>query len=91
MAYRSGISTSRGLDALSDHLGASPVRFFDALLSPSSAALEIGCGEGRVLLELQLRHPASRCVCLNYAGWKGGWGQGAVSYTHLTLPTTPYV
>ena len=23
--------------------------------------------------------------------WEGGYDLGAVSYTHLTLPTTPYV
>ena len=75
MAYRTGVSTSRGLSSLADHVGVSPVPLFDRVLR-GGAALEIGCGEGRALLELQQRHPATRCVCLNYAGWKGGWGQG---------------
>ena len=71
MAYRTGVSTSRGLSSLADHVGVSPVPLFDRVLR-GGAALEIGCGEGRALLELQQRHPATRCVCLNYAGWKGG-------------------
>ena len=75
MAYRTGVSTSRGLSSLADHVGVSPVPLFDRVLRVG-AALEIGRGEGRALLELQQRHPATRCVCLNYAGWKGGWGQG---------------
>jgi len=59
MAYRTGVSTSRGLSSLADHVGVSPVPLFDRVLR-GGAALEIGCGEGRALLELQQRHPATR-------------------------------
>ena len=55
MAYRTGVSTSRGLSSLADHVGVSPVPLFDRVLR-GGAALEIGCGEGRALLELQQRH-----------------------------------
>ena len=51
MAYRTGVSTSRGLSSLADHVGVSPVPLFDRVLR-GGAALEIGCGEGRALLEL---------------------------------------
>ena len=54
MAYRTGVSTSRGLSSLADHVGVSPVPLFDRVLR-GGAALEIGCGEGRALLELQQR------------------------------------
>lgn len=46
MAYRTGVSTSRGLSSLADHVGVSPVPLFDRVLR-GGAALEIGCGEGR--------------------------------------------
>lgn len=81
-AYKEGMSTSRGLGAFADHVGAplpAPTQIFDAALrngGADAAALEIGCGEGRASVELQLRHPSSRCFCLNYAAWKAGWGNG---------------
>ena len=40
-----------------------------------------------------LLRPVSEDVVLDSGGWDmvGASGMGAVSYTHLTLPTTPYV
>ena len=32
MAYRTGVSTSRGLSSLADHVGVSPVPLFDRVL-----------------------------------------------------------
>jgi SAM-dependent methyltransferase len=40
---------------------------------PGFTALELGCGEGRALLELQVRFPDAKLMCLN----KEGYGQGA--------------
>ncbi len=53
MAYRTGVSTSRGLSSLADHVGVSPVPLFDRVLR-GGAALEIGCGEGPVFRQAYL-------------------------------------
>ena len=54
MAYRTGVSTSRGLSSLADHVGVSPVPLFDRVLR-GGAALEIGCGEGRSPLARRIK------------------------------------
>ena len=40
---------------------------------------------------LSLSHASISADALINAEYVGAFGHGAVSYTHLTLPTTPYV
>ena len=47
-----------------------PLTFLEDLLaqvltSAGSAALELDCGEGRSLVEVQIRHPSTQCTCVN--------------------------
>ena len=57
---------------------------FSSLLDPAEEATDINAGLSHVLDN----HSNLRGVVLLS---DGDWNIGAVSYTHLTLPTTPYV
>ena len=85
--YHQGVATSRGLGAARALL-VSPLPSLETLLhttlnSSSSGggrrprALEIGCGEGHLLMEAQLMSQHSQWHCLNKQGWGSGWGAGA--------------
>ena len=60
--------TWRGLRHLG-HFLQHPLPSLEHLLAPLDsdhrAVLELGCGEGRALLDLQLRYPRAQCYCLN--------------------------
>lgn len=79
--YASGVATSRGSTELTNLLLSSPLPSLHELIDSAlvgdgdgSEALEIGCGEGRLSLELQLSKPGSRWVCFNKKNWGSGWG-----------------
>ena len=63
--------TGRSLAHLSSYL-MTPLLSLDTLLEqqlqkPRAAALEIDCGEGRALMELQARYPRAALSCLSSA------------------------
>ena len=64
----------RGLRHLGNFLQ-HPLPSLEHLIAPldsdQRAALELGCGEGHALLELQLRFPRAQCYCLNPETWTG--------------------
>ena len=54
--------------------------------------LELGCGKGEYTVNLAQKYPEKNFIGVDIKGarfWRGA--KTAVSYTHLTLPTTPYV
>ena len=70
--YNSTTATWRGLRHLG-HFLQHPLPSLEHLLAPlhsdQRAVLELGCGEGHALLELQLRFPRAQCYCLNPEAW----------------------
>ena len=55
MAYRTGVSTSRGLSSLADHVGVSPVPLFDRVLrGKASKRAQQEAGEGPVFRQAYL-------------------------------------
>ena len=81
MAYRTGVSTSRGLSSLADHVGVSPVPLFDA---SSAAARRSGLAAARGGRSSSCSSGTRDALRgLNYAGWRrvGGkasaWGRRA--------------
>ena len=67
-ASSSASTTWRGIRHLA-HFLRPPLPALDQLLTllgaPGSSALELGCGEGTALIELQSRYPAARYLCIN--------------------------
>ena len=70
--YNSTTVKWRGLRHLGRFLQ-HPLPLLEQLLAPldsdQRAALELGCGEGHALFELQLRFPRAQCYCLNPKAW----------------------
>ena len=70
--YKGTAATWRGLRHLGNFLQ-QPLPSLEQLLAPldsdQQAALELGCGEGRALLELQSRFPRAQCHCLSSKMW----------------------
>ena len=55
--------------------------------------LDVGCGEGRHIFGVMQYYPNMKCIGIDPHddSLKKAEEGYAVSYTHLTLPTTPYV
>ena len=70
--YKGTAATWRSLPHLG-HFLQPPLPSLEQLLqrldSDQRAALELGCGEGRALLELQSRFPRAKCHCLSSKMW----------------------
>ena len=66
-----------------------------ACLSPFGVAGAVGLASGALSLasDQDFRHNTKgrKGVVVNIQGFRGEGYQNPVSYTHLTLPTTPYV
>ena len=91
------LHTSSEGKALEDPNEEAPEFVYQRTVSPEEAPdkatyIEIGFEQGDAIsIDGKAMSPATLLTKLNKLGGANGIGRLAVSYTHLTLPTTPYV
>jgi SAM-dependent methyltransferase len=80
---RGFFSRSRGLEALEEHFHVDVAAFVTRRQAqvPDVRVLEIGCGEGRALMELRRRFPAIELHGINLRPWPAMRGQASLRRT----------